>query len=73
MNCPKMHINGRYKHDKSYQLPLKCISIAPIRQIACYSARQTLRVVIATVYEHTSNLEIKNKIGYLNYFSTGCR
>ena len=37
----------------------------------CYSERQTLRVLIATVFEQTSNLEIKNKIGYLNYFSTG--
>ena len=41
--------------------------------ISCYSARQTLRVLITTVFEHTSNLEIKNKIGYLNYFLTGCR
>ena len=28
--------------------------------MSCYSARQTLRVLIAT--EHTSNLEIKNKL-----------
>ena len=33
--------------------------------VACYLARQTLRVLTATVFEHTSNLEIKNKIGYL--------